>query len=103
MYRHLPAGNGLLALHLPADSQRSGGRPAKDDARETLSHSRFEVAEMKHFILSFLKDEEGLTMVEYAIAGALVAAGAVAAFTTLGTNVTTKINELAADVLLPGA
>jgi pilus assembly protein Flp/PilA len=56
---------------------------------------------MKHFILSFLKDEEGLTMVEYAIAGALVAAGAVLAFTTLGNNVTTKITELAADVLLP--
>ena len=56
---------------------------------------------MKHFILGFLKDEEGLTMVEYAIAGALVAAGAVGAFTLLGGNVTTKITELAADVLLP--
>jgi pilus assembly protein Flp/PilA len=55
---------------------------------------------MKHFILSFLKDEEGLTMVEYAIAGALVAAGAVGAFTLLGTSVTTRINELAADVTL---
>ena len=55
---------------------------------------------MKHFILSFLKDEEGLTMVEYAIAGALVAAGAVGAFTLLGGNVTTRINDLAADVAL---
>jgi pilus assembly protein Flp/PilA len=53
---------------------------------------------MKHFILSFLKDEEGLTMVEYAIAGALVAAGAVGAFTLLGTNVSTRINDLAIDV-----
>jgi pilus assembly protein Flp/PilA len=54
---------------------------------------------MKKFIVAFLKDEEGLTMVEYAIAGALVAAGAVGAFTTLGTNIVTKINQLAGDVL----
>ncbi len=33
---------------------------------------------MKHFILNFLKDEEGLTMVEYAISA--------------------RINELATDV-----
>ena len=53
---------------------------------------------MKHFILGFLKEEEGLTMVEYAIAGALVAAGAVLVFTTLGTNVSTRIGDLATDV-----
>ncbi len=29
---------------------------------------------MKKFIVDFFKDEQGLTMVEYAIAGALVAA-----------------------------
>ena len=39
---------------------------------------------MKKFIVAFLRDEAGLTMVEYAIAGALVAAGAVAAFTDAG-------------------
>ena len=43
---------------------------------------------------AFLRDEEGLTMVEYAIAGALVAAGSVAAFSNLGTEVTTRINSL---------
>jgi pilus assembly protein Flp/PilA len=68
-------------------------------AREICSHnSRFEVTEMKQFIVSFLKDEEGLTMVEYAIAGALVAAGSVAAFTLLGGAVTTRIDALATDV-----
>ena len=41
-------------------------------------------------------------MVEYAIAGALVAAGAVAAFTTLGTNIKTTIGKLATDVLGAG-
>lgn len=41
-----------------------------------------------------LNDEDGLTTVEYAIAGALVAAGVVAAFTNLGTNVQGAIGEL---------
>jgi Flp pilus assembly pilin Flp len=36
--------------------------------------------QMKNFLLAFLNDEEGLTMVEYAIAGALVAAAEAAAF-----------------------
>ena len=53
---------------------------------------------MNRFIAKFLKDEEGLTMVEYAIAGALVAAGSVLAFTTLGQNVLARITELATDV-----
>ncbi len=42
---------------------------------------------MKKFIVAFLRDEAGLTMVEYAIAGALVAAATVTAFTLLGTNI----------------
>ena len=46
-------------------------------------------------ITDFLKEEEGLTTVEYAVAGSLVAAGVVAAFTTLGTNVDASIDTLA--------
>jgi pilus assembly protein Flp/PilA len=57
-----------------------------------------EVAQMKKDILAFLKDEEGLTMVEYAIAGALVSIAAVAAFTSLGTAVVTQITNLVAAV-----
>ena len=49
---------------------------------------------MKKFIVAFLRDEEGLTMVEYAVAGSLVAAAAVIAFTDLGTAITTKITTL---------
>jgi pilus assembly protein Flp/PilA len=48
----------------------------------------------KNIIADFIKDEEGLTMVEYAIAGALVAAGAATAFQQLGGAVTTEIGEL---------
>jgi pilus assembly protein Flp/PilA len=46
----------------------------------------------------FLRDEQGLTMVEYAIAGALVAAAAAVSFTNLGASVVAKITDLAADV-----
>jgi pilus assembly protein Flp/PilA len=43
----------------------------------------------------FLKDETGLELSEYAVAAALVALAAVAAFQLLGTNIGTKITELA--------
>jgi len=49
---------------------------------------------MKKLIVAFLKDEEGLTMVEYAIAGALVSIAAVTAFTDLGTAVANRITSL---------
>ena len=49
---------------------------------------------MKRFIAAFLKDEEGLTMVEYAVAGSLVAAACVTAFTDLGTAIAAKIGAL---------
>ena len=48
----------------------------------------------KKMIADFIKDEEGLTMVEYAIAGSLVTAGAVAAFTDLGTAIDGGIRTL---------
>ena len=49
---------------------------------------------MKFDIKSFLADEEGLTTVEYAVAGTLIALAVIAAFSTLGTTVGTKINEI---------
>ena len=49
---------------------------------------------MKAWLKRFYRDEEGLTMVEYAIAGALVAATAVAVFTNLGTAIVTRITAL---------
>jgi pilus assembly protein Flp/PilA len=50
---------------------------------------------MKKLVNTFLRDEAGLTMVEYAIAGALVAAATVTAFTLLGNNIIAKITALA--------
>ena len=49
---------------------------------------------MKKFIVAFLKDEQGLTMVEYAIAGALVSIAAVTAFTDLGAAIANRIAGL---------
>ena len=45
-------------------------------------------------IKKFLKNEEGLTAVEYAIAGALVVGGLVGAFTGLGEAVEERIEDL---------
>jgi pilus assembly protein Flp/PilA len=50
---------------------------------------------MKKALLAFWQEEEGLTTVEYAIAGGLVGAGVIAAFDLLGTNVNTVITDIA--------
>jgi Flp pilus assembly pilin Flp len=49
-------------------------------------------------IKKFLSDETGLELSEYAVAAALVALAAVAAFQLLGGNIGTKINELATKI-----
>ena len=49
---------------------------------------------IKTSVLKFIKDEEGLTIVEYAVAGGFITLGAVAAFVTLGGNVATAITSL---------
>ena len=59
---------------------------------------------MKKFaesISQFLKDEEGLTTVEYAVAGTLIALAVVLAFTNLGTSIGNSINEIE-NVIEPG-
>jgi len=45
-------------------------------------------------VISFINDEEGLTTVEYAVAGTLIALAVVAAFTQLGESVGTSINKI---------
>lgn len=49
---------------------------------------------IKTSVLKFIKDEDGLTIVEYAVAGGLITLGAVAAFVTLGGNVSAAITSL---------
>jgi pilus assembly protein Flp/PilA len=57
---------------------------------------------MRKELLAFVRDEEGLTMVEYAVAGSLVAAICVTAFTNLGAAIAAKIQALA-DIVNPPA
>ena len=53
---------------------------------------------MNRAILNFLRDEEGLTTVEYAVAGALIAAAVVAAFTALGMQVMAVIQNITTEI-----
>lgn len=45
-------------------------------------------------LLAFLRDEQGLTMIEYAVAGGLITLGAVVAFTDLGSAIGTKVTSV---------
>lgn len=51
---------------------------------------------MKEKMLAFLREEEGLTIVEYAVAAGLISAAVVTAFTLLGDQVLAIINGLIA-------
>ena len=49
---------------------------------------------MKNEILTFLRDERGLTTVEYAVAGGLIALAVVGGFRALGLTVGTVITNI---------
>ncbi|WP_044875457.1 pilus assembly protein PilA [Pseudomonas sp. LFM046] len=49
---------------------------------------------IKASVTKFVKDEGGLTIVEYAVAGGIITLGVVAAFTLLGGAVDTNIRGL---------
>ena len=53
---------------------------------------------LKQAVMNFIREEEGLTIVEYAIAGGLISVAVAAAFTDLGEAVRTVIEGLAAAV-----
>ena len=58
---------------------------------------------MKRDLVALWKEEEGLTMVEYCIAGGLVAAGAAVAFTNLGSAISSTISNLIGYMNIPAA
>lgn len=53
-------------------------------------------------IKNFLKDESGLELSEYAVAGALIVAAAVGVFTTLGEAIAAKITQITTAVISGG-
>jgi pilus assembly protein Flp/PilA len=54
--------------------------------------------EENSMIRNFMRDERGLELSEYAVAAALIALATVGAFQLLGTNITSKITDLANNV-----
>ena len=78
---------------------RGAGRGCR--AEPTTQHGRDlaandqGVSPMRKLFAAFGRDESGLTMVEYAIAGTLVTLGALAAFTSLGLKIASAITSLA--------
>ncbi|QEY64035.1 Flp family type IVb pilin [Metapseudomonas lalkuanensis] len=53
---------------------------------------------IKASVTKFAKDEDGLTIVEYAVAGGLITAAVVTAFTLLGGEVNTRIRNICAAI-----
>jgi pilus assembly protein Flp/PilA len=49
---------------------------------------------LKQAVMDFIREEEGLTIVEYAVAGGLITAAVAAAFTDLGEQVLIRIEQL---------
>jgi len=58
----------------------------------------FQRAKEKMMIRSFLSDESGLELSEYAVAAALVTLAVVVAFTAVGTNINGVIGNLASKI-----
>lgn len=56
----------------------------------------------KETVIKFLREEEGLELSEYAVAGSLIVLGTVAAFQLLGGNISTVIDNIA-DIIVPPA
>lgn len=55
---------------------------------------------LKQAVMNFIREEEGLTVVEYAVAGALISLAVYTAFTALGLQVGVVINGLT-DAITP--
>jgi pilus assembly protein Flp/PilA len=49
-------------------------------------------------LCKFIREEEGLTTVEYAVAGSLIALAVITAFTNLGTQVGTVISNICTSI-----
>lgn len=49
---------------------------------------------IKEKVVRFLRDEEGLELSEYAVAGSLIVIGTVVAFSTLGDDITGAIEAI---------
>ena len=53
---------------------------------------------MLRLLTNLVKDESGVTAIEYALIAALIAVAAIAAFTLVGTNLSTTFITIAANL-----
>ena len=53
---------------------------------------------MRTLLSNLIRDESGVTAIEYALIAALIAVAAIAAFTLVGTNLSTVFNTIAGKV-----
>jgi pilus assembly protein Flp/PilA len=53
---------------------------------------------MQKFIQKFVRDEEGVTAIEYGLIAALIAVVIIAVVTTVGTNLRTVFSTIAASI-----
>ncbi|HEY1982545.1 MAG TPA: Flp family type IVb pilin [Xanthobacteraceae bacterium] len=51
---------------------------------------------MRRLLSNLVKNESGVTAIEYALIAALIAVAAIAAFTLVGTNLSTTFSTIAA-------
>ena len=51
---------------------------------------------MRKLLVNLVKDDAGVTAIEYALIAALIAVAAIAAFTLVGTNLSTTFSTIAA-------
>ena len=50
---------------------------------------------MRKFLTDLVRDESGVTAIEYALIAALIAVAAIAAFTLVGTSLSTTFSSIA--------
>lgn len=49
-------------------------------------------------IINFLREDEGVTAIEYGLIAALIVVGLVTALTTIGTNLKTQFSKVASSI-----
>jgi pilus assembly protein Flp/PilA len=67
---------------------------ATSGTNDSLNSSKKKVIQMRSIVIKFVRDERGLTTVEYAVAGGLIALAVVGAFQALGATVGGVINGI---------
>jgi pilus assembly protein Flp/PilA len=63
-------------------------------ARDYFAHLRR--IRLRTVLSNLIRDESGVTAIEYALIAALIAVAAIAAFTVVGTNLSTTFSTIAA-------